>query len=205
MAATATSLSGAVVLRGEAGVGKTALLRAAVQAAPGHQHLGLRGIEAESGFAFAGLERFVSAGLGHMEQLPAPAREALDVAFGRSSGPAADPFLVGLATLSLLAAAAAGRPTLVTVDDAHWLDRESLLVLGFAARRLDAEGVAMVFAARPGTTDLTPFDGLAVLEINGPRPGGLAGAAAPGRRGGHRRTGRRADHRGDGGQPAGLA
>ena len=163
--ATREGLSGAVVVRGEAGVGKTALLEAAVRDAPDLRHLHVSGVEAESGFAFAGLHRLLVGQLAGAAELPAPQREALDVAFGRSSGPAADPFLVGLATLSLLAQIATGRPTLVTVDDAHWLDRESLLVLGFTARRLDAEGVAMVFAARQEGMDPSPFDGLASIEV----------------------------------------
>jgi len=163
--ATREGLSGAVVIRGEAGVGKTALLEAAVRDAPDLRHLHLSGVEAESGFAFAGLHRLLVGQLAGAAELPTPQREALDVAFGRSPGPAADPFLVGLATLSLLAQIATGRPTLVTVDDAHWLDRESLLVLGFTARRLDAEGVAMVFAARHEGMDLSPFDGLASIDV----------------------------------------
>ena len=102
--------------------------------------------------------------LHHTDDLPTPQRNAIEVAFGRSLGPPADPYLVGLATLSLLASVANGQPTLVTIDDAHWLDRESLLVLGFAARRLDAEAVAMLFAARYGT-DLSPLDGLDTFEV----------------------------------------
>src|SRR3954463_9509584 len=147
--ATRDGLSGALVLRGEAGVGKTALLDVAVEVAPDLQHFRVHGVEAEVDFAFAGVQRLAHSHLGPAAGLPPPQRDALDVAFGRSSGPPADPFMVGLALLSLLADAAEGRPTLVTIDDAHWLDRESLLVLGFAARRLDAEGLAMVFAARP--------------------------------------------------------
>jgi DNA-binding CsgD family transcriptional regulator len=166
VAATRDGLSGAVVLRGGPGIGKTALLDAAVRAAPDLAHLHVAGVEAESDFAFAGVQRFAQSQLGDGATLPGPQRDAIDVAFGRSTGPPADPFMVGLAVLSLLADAATDRPTIVTVDDAHWLDRESLLVLGFAARRLDAEGVAMVFAARPEETDLSPFDGLVALEVH---------------------------------------
>ena len=164
LAATRQGASGALVLRGEAGVGKTALLRAAAEDATHTQHLRLAGVEAERGLAFAGLQRFAQPYLHHADQLPTPQRSAVDVAFGRSMGPPADPYLVGLATLSLLALVANGQPTLVTIDDAHWLDRESLLVLGFAARRLDAEAVAMLFAARSGT-DLSPLEGLDAFEV----------------------------------------
>ena len=164
LAATREGMSRALVLRGEAGVGKTALLRAAAEDAPDVQHLRLAGVEAEMGLAFAGLQRFAHAYLHHTDDLPTPQRNAIEVAFGRSLGPPADPYLVGLATLSLLASVANGQPTLVTIDDAHWLDRESLLVFGFAARRLDAEAVAMLFAARYGT-DLSPLDGLDTFEL----------------------------------------
>lgn len=164
LAATREGMSGAMVLRGEAGVGKTALLRAAAEDAADMRHLRLTGVEAETGLAFAGLQRFVQPHAAHVDGLPTPQRNAIDVAFGRSLGPPADRYLVGLATLSLLASVADGQPTLVTVDDAHWLDRESLLVLGFAARRLDAEAVAMLVAARYDA-DLSPFDGLDSVDV----------------------------------------
>ena len=103
------------------------------------------------------------------DELPAPQRNAIEVAFGLSLGAPADLYLVGLATLNLLAHVADGQPTLVTIDDAQWLDRESLVVLGFAARRLDAESMVMLFAARHGT-DLSPLDGLGTFEVTDLEP-----------------------------------
>jgi DNA-binding CsgD family transcriptional regulator len=163
--ATRSGLSGALLLRGDPGVGKTALLSAVRRDAPDLQRFHLVGVEAESHFAFAALQRFAGAHLPGVDDLPSPQRAAVEVAFGQSAGPPADPFLVGLATLGLLASAAGQRPTLVTVDDAHWLDRESMVALGFAARRLDAESVAMVFAARGEGTNLAALDGLDTIDL----------------------------------------
>lgn len=163
-------MSRAVVLCGEAGVGKTMLLGAAGMEACDMQHLRAVGVEAETELAFAGLQRLVHAYLAHAADLPAPQREAIGIAVGREFGRPPDPYLIGLATLNLLAAVASAQPTLVTIDDAQWLDRESLLVLGFVARRLDAEAVAMLFAARAGS-DLSPLDGLEVVDVTDLAPG----------------------------------
>ena len=102
-------------------------------------------------FAFAGLQQLCAPLLDHLDELPEPQREALNVAFGRGVGATPDRFLVGLAVLSLLAAAANDQPLLCIIDDAQWLDQVSVQTLGFVARRLLAEPVALVFAARDAT------------------------------------------------------
>src|ERR671915_216963 len=140
--------SRSVVLRGEAGIGKTALLEYLVEAASDLSVARATGVESEMELAFASLHQLCAPLLERLEQLPAPQRDALRIVFGLSAGPAPDPFLVGLAVLSLLSEAAEHRPLLCVVDDAHWLDQSSALTLGFVARRLFAEPVGLVFAAR---------------------------------------------------------
>ena len=98
--------------------------------------------------AFAGLHQLCAPMLDHLERLPGPQRDALQIAFGISAGPAPDRFLVGLAVLSLLSEVAGERPLVCVVDDEQWLDRASAQALGFVARRLAAESVGLVFAAR---------------------------------------------------------
>ena len=137
-----------LVLRGEAGVGKTALLEYLGGHASGFRCLDVVGVESDMELAFAGLHQLLAPILHHLDELPEPQREALNVAFGRAGGTTPDRFLVGLAVLSLIAAAAADQPLLCVVDDAQWLDQVSLQTLAFVARRLLAEPVAMVFAAR---------------------------------------------------------
>jgi DNA-binding CsgD family transcriptional regulator len=148
-----------LVLRGEAGVGKSALVEHLVQNAGGARVARAVGVESEMEMAFAGLHLLCGPMLGHLDRLPEPQREALCVAFGLAVGSAPDRFLVGLAVLSLLAEVAEDQPLVCVVDDAQWLDRVSAQTLAFVARRLLAERVALVFAVR------------------GPTPG-LAGAAA---------------------------
>ncbi|WP_188193559.1 helix-turn-helix transcriptional regulator [Nonomuraea sp. SYSU D8015] len=137
-----------LVIRGEAGIGKTALLNHA--AATGHDMRILRGtgIEQEMELPFSGLHLLLRTVLDGVPALPLPQAEALRSAFGLSSSPAHDRFLVGMAVLTLLADLADERPLLCLVDDAHWLDHASAEALLFAARRLEAEGVALLFAAR---------------------------------------------------------
>src|SRR5919112_3828198 len=145
--------SAVLVLRGEAGVGKTALLHYCARQASGFRVAKIAGVESEMELAFAGLHQLCAPMLGRLEALPAPQQAALGVALGLESGPAPDRFLVALAALSLLSEVATERPLLCLVDDAHWLDAASRQVLGFVARRLLAESVAVVFAVRDPTEE----------------------------------------------------
>ena len=137
---------GVLVVHGEAGVGKTALLEFAVEAGRAFRVARTVGVEGEMELAYAALQQLCAPILELRERLPEPQRDALGVAFGLRGGSAPDPFLVGLAALGLLSEAAAGRPLLCVVDDAQWLDRASGRALGFVARRLLAERIALVFA-----------------------------------------------------------
>jgi DNA-binding CsgD family transcriptional regulator len=164
--------SGVLVVRGEAGIGKTTLLqhvREVAGAAPSAFRVETAaGCEAEAEFAFAGLHQLCAPLLHRAAALPAPQRTALGVAFGLTAGPAPDRFLVGLAVLSLLAEVAEDGPLLCVVDDAQWLDRASAQVLAFVARRLAAERVALVLALRDaGETGADPFTGLPELRLEG--------------------------------------
>jgi DNA-binding CsgD family transcriptional regulator len=144
--------SGVLVLRGEAGVGKTALLEWGVESAAGLRVARAAGVESEMELAFAALQQLCAPLLDKLGGLPDPQRAALGVVFGLEAGPAPERFLVGLAVLSLLSEAAEeGQPLLCVVDDAQWLDRASAQALAFVARRLLAEPVALVVATRePG-------------------------------------------------------
>ena len=150
LARAADGFSGALVLRGEVGVGKTALLdeTAAAAAAAGLQTARLTGVEPETQLGYAALHRFLLPFADHLEQLPDPQRDALQSTFGLVAGPPADRFLVALAVLTLLADVASQAPLVCVVDDVQWLDPESAVVLGFVARRLYAEQVVLVFAVR---------------------------------------------------------
>jgi len=139
---------GALVVHGDPGVGKTALLEDAVASATTVGVVRTAGVEGQMELPFAAVEQLCAPILALRDRLPAPQRDALDVAFGLSAGPAPNRFLVALAVLGLLSEAAGERPLLCVIDDAQWLDRASALVLGFAARRLAVERIAMVFAAR---------------------------------------------------------
>jgi DNA-binding CsgD family transcriptional regulator len=169
--------SRSLVLRGEAGVGKTALMAYVAEQASGFRVAQIDGVESEMELPFAGLHQLCAPMLAQLHALPAPQRAALSVAFGVSSGDPPDRFLVALAALSLLAAVADERPLLCLVDDAQWLDGASRQVLAFVARRLLAEAVGMVFAIREPADDhdlvglpearlegLTDEDARAVLE-----------------------------------------
>src|SRR3954453_23201986 len=140
--------SAVLVVRGEAGVGKTALLHYGARKASGFHVARIAGVESEMELPFAGLHQLCAPMLGRLGALPEPQRSALCVALGLSSGPPPGRFLVGLAALSLLAEVAVERPLLCLVDDAQWLDSASGQVLGLVARRLLAESVAIVFAVR---------------------------------------------------------
>ncbi len=151
-----------LVVRGEPGVGKSALLDYLASGAPDCRVVRATGVESEMELAFAGLHQLLSPVLDLLDQLPVPQREALRTAFGLSAGPAPDRFLVGLAVLGLLSEAAAERPLLCVVDDEQWLDRASVQALGFVARRLAAEPVGLVFAARMAGAELAGLPELAV-------------------------------------------
>src|SRR4051794_25238753 len=158
-----------LVLRGEAGVGKTALLEHLAAGAEGCRIARAAGVESEMELPFAGLHALCGPMLDRLERLPSPQRDALSTAFGLSAGPPPDRFLVGLAVLSLLADAAEDQPLLCILDDAQWLDRISAQTLAFVARRLLAERVALVFALRE-PCDVHVFDGLPELAVEGLAP-----------------------------------
>jgi len=158
--------SRALVLRGEAGIGKTALLEYLTESASELTVVRAAGVESEMELPFAGLHQLCGPLLEHVERLPAPQRQALEIVFGRSPGEPPDRFIVGLAVLSLFSEVAEARPLLCLVDDAQWLDSASALTLAFVARRLLAEPVAMVFAAREPGEELQH---LPELEVRGLR------------------------------------
>src|SRR5216684_7348872 len=133
----------ALVVRGEAGVGKSALLDYMAEAAADMRMARAAGAESEMELAFAGLHLLCAPLLDRLERLPGPQRDALGVAFGLRAGGAPDRFMVGLAVLSLLAEVAADQPLLCLADDAQWLDQATAQTLAFVARRLDAESVAL--------------------------------------------------------------
>src|SRR6201999_429205 len=154
----------ALVVRGEPGVGKTALLDYLTGRASGCRVVRVAGVQSEMELAFAGLHQLCAPMLDHAESLPDPQREALLTAFGLSAGPAPDRFLVGLDVLGLLSETAGERPLVCVVDDQQWLDRASAQALGFAARRLAADPVGLVFAARVPGAELA---GLPELVVEG--------------------------------------
>ncbi len=181
--------SAGLVIRGEAGLGKTALLRYAAGQASGFRIVQLAGVEAEMELPFAGLHQLCASMVDHLPALPGPQQDALRVAFGLSFGDAPDPFLVGLGTLSLLSEAAAERPLVCFVDDAQWLDAATCQVLGFVARRLLGESVGLIFAVREprderGPTDereLVRLPELLLMGLNEDDAGALLAAIIPGR------------------------
>jgi DNA-binding CsgD family transcriptional regulator len=156
---------GVLVADGEAGIGKTALLEYAVEAAREFRIARSSGVEGEMELPFAAVQQLCSPFLELMDRLPQPQHEALGVAFGLVTGPAPSPFLIGLAVLGLLSEAAEERPLLAVVDDAHWLDHESARALAFVARRLLAEKIALVFAAREPSDLLAGLPELHVLSL----------------------------------------
>ena len=162
--------SAVLVVRGEPGIGKTELLRQLIAEVPGFGVARVAGVESEMELPYAGLHQLCAPMLGRLGSLAEPQRRALSVAFGLASGDSPDRFLVALAALSLLAEAAQERPILCVVDDAQWLDQASAQVLGFIARRLLAEPVALVFAVRapaPGDPASDHLAGLPELRLGG--------------------------------------
>jgi DNA-binding CsgD family transcriptional regulator len=175
--------SAVLVIRGEAGIGKTALLRYAAHEASGFRVAEIAGVEAEMELPFGGVHQLCAPMLGRLDALPEPQREALRVAFGLSAGNTPSRFMVALAALSLLSVVAEERPLLCLVDDAQWLDGASDQILGFVARRLLAESVAIVFAVRESGKG-HKFEGLPELPLGGLGEGDahtLLARAIPGR------------------------
>jgi DNA-binding CsgD family transcriptional regulator len=161
-----TGHSAVVVVRGEAGVGKSALLRAVADGASGFRVAHIAGVESEMELPFAGLHQLCAPMLERLDGLPPPQQQALRVALGLASGDPPDRFLVALGALTLLAEVSEEEPFLCFVDDAQWLDGASRQVLGFVARRLLAEPVAIVFAVREPNED-AEFVGLPELTLGG--------------------------------------
>ncbi|MGI5285434.1 ATP-binding protein [Nonomuraea polychroma] len=166
LAAVRMGESRVLVVHGAPGVGKSALLEYAESSATGMRVLRAVGVESEMELVFATLHQLCAPLLDRLENLPSPQREALETVFGTRAGAPPERFLVGLAVLSLLSDASEGGPLLCVVDDAQWMDRASAQVLGFVARRLLAESVAMVFGSRQRSQDLL---GLTELEVTGLR------------------------------------
>jgi DNA-binding CsgD family transcriptional regulator len=166
VAAAKAGRSQVLVLRGEAGIGKTALLEFVLERATGCRLARAAGVESEMELPFAGLHQLCGPHLDRLEKLPTPQGEALGAAFGLRPGTAPDRFLVGLAVLTLLSEVAEERPLVCVVDDAQWLDRASAQALEFVARRLAAEPVAMVFAVR-ASADEPILAGLPELAVGG--------------------------------------
>ncbi|MGE7439119.1 ATP-binding protein [Kitasatospora sp. NPDC001175] len=157
-----------LVLRGEAGVGKSALLDYLAGQAAQLQTVHAAGVEAESDFAYSALQRLCAPLLSHLDRLPSVQQDALRVAFGLSAGNPPEMLLVGIAVLGLFAEAAAESPLVCLVDDAQWLDLMSQRILAFVGRRLDAESVALVFAERiTGGRKEEGFSGLPDLPLRG--------------------------------------
>jgi DNA-binding CsgD family transcriptional regulator len=175
--------SGSLVLLGEPGIGKTALLDYAAQRAGTATVLRTAGVDVESDLAFAGLHSLLRPIIGKLDQLPKAQRQALAGALGLAAPPRSDRLLVCAATLALIAAAAEDRPLVCLVDDAHWLDEPSAGALVFAARRLRAERAAVLFAARDGQPRRFRAKGLPELRVDSlaaPAAASLLGTAAPG-------------------------
>lgn len=158
--------SGVLVIHGEAGIGKTALLDEVLTGADGLRAIRVSGAESEMELAYAGVQQLCSPLLAHIDRLPDPQKNALRVALGLREGAAPDRLLVNLAVLTMLGDAGAERPTVCIVDDAQWVDRASLQALTFAARRLLADPVVMIFATRTPGTD-HQLDGLPELTLSG--------------------------------------
>ena len=163
--AVGTGASRALVVRGEPGVGKTALLEYLVEQASNCRVVRAAGVQSEMELAFAGLHQLLAPMLDGLDRLPVPQRDALRTVFGVSVGPAPDRLFVGLAVLNLLSEVAEERALICVVDDEQWLDRASAQVLAFVARRLDAESVALVFAARVPSDELAELPEMVVQGL----------------------------------------
>lgn len=168
-----SGFSSALVLRGEAGIGKTALLEYAINAAADLRVVRVLGIESEMELGFAALHQLVHPFLPMIDRLPGPQQQALASAFGLADGAAPDRFLVGLAILTLLSEAAKDRGLLCVIDDAQWLDRTSASVVAFVGRRLHADRIAFLLSVREPADRSVDLEGLRLLTV-----GGLSPAAA---------------------------
>ena len=166
LTSTRAGESQVLVVRGEAGVGKTALLDYLLEQASGWRVARSAGVESEMELAFAGVHQLCAPLLARVGGLPPPQRDALGTAFGLSDGAPPDRFLVGLAVLTLLADVAEEQPLICLIDDAQWLDRVSAQTLAFVARRLLAERVAVVFAVREPSEE-HELDGLEEMVVRG--------------------------------------
>src|ERR1700720_477147 len=174
--------SRALVVRGEPGIGKSALLDYAADTAQDFRVARAEGVESEMELPFAALHQLCGRMLDRLDHLPAPQRDALGVAFGLRAGNAPDRFLVGLAVLGLLSDVATSQPLLCLIDDAQWLDQASAQLLAFVARRLDAESVAMIFGTRdPAVADLTGVPEMTVRGLSDADARVLLASVIPGR------------------------
>src|SRR3954468_16871544 len=177
LAAVRGGQSRVLVMTGEAGVGKTALLESAIESASGFRVMRAGGVESEMELAFAALQQLCAPMLDRLDRLPGPQQKALRVAFGLRAGNAPDRFLVGLAVLSLFSEVAEEQPLVCVVDDAQWVDRVSAQALVFVARRLLAESVALLFATREAGEELTGLPGLVVEGLGNGDARALLGSA----------------------------
>jgi DNA-binding CsgD family transcriptional regulator len=171
--AVAAGESKALLVRGEPGVGKTALLEYLVEQAPGFRVVRAAGVQSEMELPYAGLHQLLASMLDRLDDLPELQAEALRTVFGLSSGPAPVRLFLGLAVLSLLSEVAAAQPLLLVVDDEQWLDRASTDVLAFVARRLGNESVGLVFAARTASDELAALPELIVSGLSEADAGAL--------------------------------
>jgi DNA-binding CsgD family transcriptional regulator/tetratricopeptide (TPR) repeat protein len=171
--------SRSLVLKGEAGIGKTALLDYLIESAPDITVLRAAGVESEMELAYAGVHQLCGPILNRRDALPGPQQEALEIVFGRSAGAAPDRFIVALGVLSLLSEAATERALLCVVDDAQWLDQASALTLAFVARRLLADRVGIVFAAREPGDELQHLSKLDVTGVSIADARALLSSAVP--------------------------
>jgi predicted ATPase len=153
-----------LVIHGDPGIGKTALMDYVAEQASGCRLVRASGVEAETELAYAALHQLCLPILERLEHLPPPQRDALGTAFGLAAGPAPDRFLIGMAVLSLFSDAAEGQPVVCLIDDLQWLDRTSAQALSFVARRLGAESVGMILATRVPHPDL---DSLPKMQLGG--------------------------------------
>jgi DNA-binding CsgD family transcriptional regulator len=181
LSAARSGRTGTLVLYGEPGIGKSALLDYVAEAAAGWLVARATGVEQEMELPFAGLHQLCAGLLGYLPRLPVPQRDAMNTAFGLRGGGSPDRFLIGLALVGLLAEAAAERPVACLVDDVQWLDQVSVQALAFAARRLHADRTALVFAARSSQHELSGHPVLILAGLDLSAAGQVLSSAIRGR------------------------